>query len=80
MERLSLEWLALPAAEARPLLIRYNEHIDLRQLGPGAPLCVAIGCLERAPFKCPAMQSTLMRGMRGERMRAVRAAWLEPSA
>ena len=52
MERLSLEWLALPAAEARPLLIRYNEHIDLRQLGPGAPLCVAIGCLERAPFKC----------------------------
>ena len=52
MERLSPEWLALPATEARPLLIRYDERLNLHQPGPGAPLCVAIGCLERAPYRC----------------------------
>ena len=76
----SLEWLALPAAEARPLLIRYNEHIDLRQMGPGCPALRGHWLPGTGAFQVPAMQSTLMRGMCGERMRAVRAAWLEPSA
>ena len=62
MERLSLEWLALPGTEARPLLIHHDERLNLHQPGPGALLCVAIGCLERAPYRCRRCRAPLCGG------------------